>query len=177
MMKHLFTFILVFSGIVVSGQNQQMINSIRSKLTTAKGEQKFHLLNDLAWQYRAAYPDSAVHYAKSAFDLGTQLKLKSHLAQSLNYIGLAYNHRGDPLTAFQYYNRALTTATAQGDVTQLAHANNNIGRLFFEQGLISKSQDYFTKALNTFRAINDSSGLAYTYQSLGTMLNLQKQTE
>jgi tetratricopeptide (TPR) repeat protein len=110
-------------------------------------------------------PDSAISYAKEAYDLGLQLKIKTQLARPLNFAGLGYNYRGDPLTAFQYYNKALTTATLQRDLTQLAHANNNIGRLFFEQGLVVKSHEYFGKALNTFRSINDSSGLAYTYQT------------
>jgi tetratricopeptide (TPR) repeat protein len=173
----LFTLIFIFSGIAAFGQNQQLINTIKSKLARAEGEQRFHLLNDLAWQYRVAYPDSAISYAKEAYDLGLQLKIKTQLARPLNFAGLGYNYRGDPLTAFQYYNKALTTATLQRDLTQLAHANNNIGRLFFEQGLVVKSHEYFGKALNTFRSINDSSGLAYTYQSLGTLLNLQKKSD
>jgi signal transduction histidine kinase len=156
------------------GQNLNLIDSIRHKLSVSEGRQRFNLLNSLAWEYRFAHPDSTVFYSNQAYNLGRKLDLSKGLAQSLNYVGIAYNYKGERLLAFENYNKALQVAIGQRDSLQIAHANNNIGRLFYDQGLLSRSYDYFVKARFIFHAINDSSGLAYAYQSLANLYKTQR---
>lgn len=176
-------FILLMLSICVAAvfttraQNQSLISDIKKKLLHANGKTRYSLLTDLAWQYRVAYPDSTIIYGKEAFTLGQQLNLKDGLARPLNFIGLAYNYRGEPLAAFEFYNQALGIATEQNDLLQIAHSNNNIGRLFSEQGLVAKSEPFFKKALTIFDNIRDSSGLAFAYQSLGTLNRIQNKVE
>lgn len=170
----LILFLTLSFSASVWAQNLQLIDSIRNTLSGAKGKEKFDLLNDLAWEYRWAFPDSTIHYAKIAYNLGEELHLKTDLARPLNFIGVAYNYKGDRLQSFEAYDQALKMSTSQKDSTQIAYSNNNLGRLLFEQGLLSRSYDYFVKALALFEAINDSSGLAYTYQSLANLYKLQR---
>lgn len=155
-------------------QNLQLIDSIKHQLRKVKGHHRFELLNDLAWEYRWAYPDSTIHYAKQANTLGNTLKLSKSMAQPLNFIGVALNYKGDRLAAFEYYEEALNISVIQKDSVQIAHSNNNLGRLFFEQGLLARSYTYFIKALSIFEQINDSTGLAYTYQSLANLYKSQR---
>jgi signal transduction histidine kinase/tetratricopeptide (TPR) repeat protein len=166
--------LFVLKAVGVQAQNLQLIDSIRNQLSNAEGKERFGLLNDLAWEYRWAYPDSTIAYAKKAYGLGQQLKLQTGLARSLNFLGVAYNYKGNRLAAFESYDNALKVAALQKDSTQIAYSNNNIGRLFFEQGLLSRSYQYFIKALSIFNGIKDSSGLAYTYQSLANLYKSQK---
>jgi signal transduction histidine kinase len=161
----------------VQGQNLQLIDSIRTLLSDAENKQRFDLLNDLAWEYRGAYPDSTIAYARKAYALGQTLKLQTGLARSLNFLGVAHNYKGNRLASFESYDSALKVASSQNDSTQIAYSNNNIGRLFFEQGLLSRSYQYFVRALAIFEAIKDSSGLAYTYQSLANLYKSQKDHE
>lgn len=44
-------------------QNLPLIDSIKTSLSNAKGKERFDLLNDLAWEYRFAYPDSTIFLA------------------------------------------------------------------------------------------------------------------
>ena len=164
---------LLFFAIVCSGQNRHLIDSIRQGLRHAEGERKFELLNDLAWEYRFANPDSTIIYSTQSYKLGQKLHLGTGLAKPLSFIGIAKNYQGDRLTAFEYYTKALNTAIGQKDSLQIAHANNNLGRLFYEQGLLSRSYDYLAKARLVFEAIKDSSGLAYVYQSLANLYKTQ----
>ncbi|MBL7857846.1 MAG: tetratricopeptide repeat protein [Cyclobacteriaceae bacterium] len=177
MRNSLFTVFLMFLITLASGQNLQLIDSIQHQLVQATGERKYDLLNDLAWEYRWAFPDSTIIYATQADQLGAKLSLKTNRARSLNFIGVAYNYKGDRLQAYDYYNRALALATTQFDSLQIAHSNNNIGRLLFDQGLLAKSYDYFVSALTIFKALNDPSGLAYTYQSLANLYKSQRDFE
>lgn len=157
-----------------SAQNLQLIDSLKELVAVAKDQRKFELLNDLAWEYRWAYPDSTIIYAKQASLLGTQLNLGKSMAEPINFMGVALNYKGDRIGAFEHYEEALRISTVQQDSVQIAHSNNNIGRLFFEQGLLSRSYSYFIKALGIFEKINDSTGLAYTYQSLANLYKSQR---
>jgi signal transduction histidine kinase len=167
-------FLLVNCSFSVSAQNLQLIDSLKTQLVSAEGKNRFDLLGDLAWEYRWAYPDSTIFYADQAHTLGVKLKLKKGLAEPLNFIGVAYNYKGERILSFEHYEKALTVSTEEGDSLQVAYSNNNLGRLFFEQGLLSRSYDYFVRALAIFEALGDSSGLAYTYQSLANLYKSQR---
>ena len=175
MLKRLFIlFCLLWIGEASLAQNLPLIDSIRTSLALAEGPRRFDLLNDLAWEYRFAYPDSTIEYSKKAYDFGKSISLSKGLARSLNILGVALNYKGDRLPAFEQYSRAHDLAIQQNDSLQIAHTNNNIGRLFYEQGLLPRSYDYFVKARSIFTSLNDSSGLAYTYQSLGNLYKSQR---
>lgn len=157
----------------LQGQNLQLIDRYKLQLKTADDSTRFHLLNDLAWEYRFAYPDSTIHYSQKAHTLGSSLRLKKGMARSINLIGLAFNYKGERLPAFDHYTRALQIAAGQNDSLQIAHANNNIGRLFYDQGLLARSYQHFIKAQDIFQALNDSSGMAYSLQSLANLYKLE----
>ena len=173
-MKYLFLSIFLGAAAVAHGQNMDLIKSIRKDLEGSNNEKRFHLLCRLAWEYRWAYPDSTIMYASQAYVLGQNLKLTKEIAEPLNFIGVAYNYKGDRLQAYEYYDKALKTSSAQADSAQIAHSNNNLGRLFFEQGVLSRAYDHFVRSLEIFEAIEDSSGLAYTYQSLANLYKSQR---
>lgn len=175
MTKNILVFLtfLAFS-LPAFAQNLQLIDSIRYQLRNAQEQRRFDLLNDLAWEYRWAYPDSTIHYARQASMLGTTLNLSMAMAKPINFIGVALNYKGDRLMAFEHYDQALEISTAQKDSLQIAHSNNNLGRLFFEQGLLARSYAYFVKSLSIFEAIKDPAGLAYTYQSLASLYKTQR---
>ena len=165
---------VVFCSLRGVSQNIHLIDSLRGKVATTEGIAKYTLLNDLAWEYRSAYPDSTVIYAQRAYDLGRQLNLTFGLAEPLNFIGVAYNNKGDKIKAYEFYDEALKVSTLQNDSLQRAFCNNNLGRLFFEQGVLSRAYDYFVQAQALFEDINDPSGLAYTYQSLARLQKSQR---
>lgn len=159
---------VVFLGLMsVRAQNLDKINALRSELAKANSETKqYTLYNNLAWEFRSAFPDSAILYSKLAYEIGLKLK-RPDLAKALNFIGVSYYHKGDNLVAYDFYKEALQWAKANNDSAQLGHAYNNLGRLFLEQGMMPKSIEHLQQAKNIFTAIIDSSGTAYVLQSLG----------
>ncbi|MBA4054630.1 MAG: hypothetical protein C0490_07960 [Marivirga sp.] len=165
---------LVFWSFCAVSQNIQLIDSLRGRISSAEGEARFKLLNDLAWEYRSAYPDSTIFYAQQAHDLGKNLNLTPGLSEPLNFIGVAYNYKGDRIKSYEFYDQALKLSILQNDSLQTAFSNNNLGRLFFEQGILSRAYEYFIQAQAIFEDINDASGLAYTYQSLARLYKSQR---
>ena len=170
----IFLFSLLTICIASFGQNLSLIDSIKHHLASAEGKKRFDLLNDLAWEYRFAYPDSTIYFSNQALELGQKINLPKGMARSINFIGVAFNYKGERLPAFEQYTRANEVAIRQNDSIQIAHSNNNIGRLFFEQGLLGRSYEYFVIARSIFTALNDSIGLAYTYQSIGNLYKSQR---
>jgi signal transduction histidine kinase len=165
--------ILLFPALLV-GQNLRKIDSLKNELPHSSIENRYQLLNALAWEYRFAFPDSTIVYGEKAYLLAIQLRLPSDQARALNYQGVAFNYKGDRLKAYDLYSKALSVSSSQNDSIQIAHSNNNIGRLLFEQGLLSKSYEYYSKSYNIFKKFRDHYGLAYTLQSLGTLQRSQK---
>lgn len=175
MTKKTLIFLAFFAFTIPAlAQNLQLIDSLKRELKDAQAHKRFELLNDLAWEYRWAYPDSTIHYAKQANALGHSLNLTKSMAQPINFMGVALNYKGNRLSAFEHYEEALKISITQNDSVQIAHSNNNLGRLFFEQGLLARSYSYFIKALSIFESINDSTGLAYTFQSLANLYRSQR---
>jgi signal transduction histidine kinase len=169
--------LLLGLSLAAGGQNLELIQRIRKDLSGSQKQERFQLLTDLSWEYRWAYPDSTIYFASQAYELGKNLKLNKGLAEPLNFIGVAYNYKGDRIQAYDFYDQALKTSTLQKDSGQIAYSNNNLGRLFFEQGVLSRSYEYFIRSLAIFEAIDDSSGLAYTYQSLANLYKIQRDFE
>lgn len=168
----LLAFVIYYSN--AGAQDAARISALRDELTDARKEQRFELLNQLAWEYRSAFPDSAIKYGEEALRLGRQLKLSKGMATCHNYIGLGNYYKGNLVQAFECYDRAMREATISGDSIQLAYANNNIGRLFTEQGMITQSYPYFVRAEALFKATNDRAGTAYVYQSFAGIYRSQK---
>lgn len=161
---------IVFS---VSAQDLERIGSLRNKLKSLEGNKKVDVLNELAWEYRSAFPDSAIVYAQQALDLNRSLGLAKGAATSLNYIGLGNYYKGNLVRAFEFYSRAEEEAVKTSDSVELGYAQNNIGRLFAEQGMLTQSYPYFVKAESNFKAAGDSSGVAYVYQSFASLYKTQ----
>ena len=174
MKKILGIFFLLFAPALLVAQNMQKIDSLKNKLKQPAAQNRCELLNNLAWEFRFAYPDSTIIYGEQAYALGNELHLTTDQARSLNYVGVAYNYKGERLKAYDFFTQALDVGTRQNDSAQVAHANNNLGRLFFEQGILAKAYDDFIKSYTIFKKTGDHSGLAYTLQSLGTLQRSQK---
>ncbi len=155
-------------------QNRTLIDSLKKELNASTPDKQFGLLNSIGWEYRFSNPDSTIYFSQKAYDFGQRSGVKNDLAKSLNFIGVAYNYKGDRLKSFEYYQKAITVAESQNDSVQMAYSNNNIGRLLFEQGVLPKSFNYYVKALKLFNATSDSSGIAYVKQSMANLYRLQQ---
>ena len=177
MVKYVLLTLFALQTFLAAGQNLELIKKLKQEIATAPSEKRFELMSNLAWEYRWAYPDSTIFYGEQAYELGKNLQVKKNLSEPLNFIGVAYNYKGNRLKAYEYYDLALKVSTEQGDSIQVAYSNNNLGRLFFEQGVLGRSYDYFIQALALFETVGDSSGLAYTYQSLANLYKIQRDFE
>lgn len=173
-MKKFYTYILFLAAISsVFGQHVYHIDSLYTSLQKEKGVGRADIYNALAWEYRKAYPDSTIFYSNKAIDLLQSLNKEERIAQSLNYIGIAYHYKGDQVKSFDYYHMAMDKAIQHVDSLQYAHSLNSLGRLFLTQGDFVKSYDYYFTSLGIFEQLNDEEGLSYSYKSLSDLYQTQ----
>jgi signal transduction histidine kinase len=156
------------------GQNVSLLDSLHRKLKKSTGVERFHLLNDIGFEYRLSYPDSTIHYCNEAYTLGLELKLDKELSRSLSFIGLANAYKGDYKSSFEFHLKSVEVAREQDDSIQLAFCYNNFGRLFYDQGDMTRAYDNFIKAQAIFEELADPIGLAYVYRSLSNIFRSQQ---
>lgn len=166
--------LILFLSLDLEAQDLEKIASLRNQVKSANGKAKFDLLNQIAFEYRSSFPDSAIAYGLKAVDFGRDVGIRKGLATSFNYIGLGNYYKGNLVRAFEYYEQAEQEATNVTDSVQLGYAENNIGRLFAEQGMLTQSYPYFARAEAIFRHAGDSSGLAYVYQSFASLYKTEQ---
>lgn len=165
MFRSVVVILLLFATVNSFGQNASLIRKLRKDLRSSNEQQQYEILTQLAWEYRASHPDSGIYFGLKAHALGLKLG-RNDTAKPLNFTGLAYNHKGNHLDAYDYYTRALETAQNDQDSLQIAHACNNLGRLCMEQGLLTRAHGYLNRSKTIFDRLNDYPSLAYVYQSL-----------
>src|SRR5882757_139617 len=106
MNKILGLFLLLVVPASLVAQNMQKIDSLKNKLKQLSTPNRYDLLTNLAWEFRFAYPDSTIIYGEQAYTLANELHLTTDQARSLNYVGVAYNYKGERLKAYDFFTKA-----------------------------------------------------------------------
>lgn len=167
-------FLLLLLAVTsLEAQDFSRIDSLKRKLSSSGGIERYTLLNDIGFAYRLSYPDSTIWYCKRAYDLGLQLELKKDLSKPLSFIGLANAYKGDYKQSVDYHSKAIEVALEQQDSIQLGYSYNNFGRLFFDQGDMARAYKNLVLSQVIFEKINDPTGLAYVYRSLANVYKSQ----
>lgn len=173
-------FLLLLLSLIVGtawGQDLTRIIEKKKALETSKGQTRAKILNQIAFEFRNSIPDSTIYFCKQSLSIAESIKDKSLVAESYNFMGLAYAYKGMPKEAMDYYNRALDMANSARDSLQVAYSLNNRGRLFFELADLKRAYENFTKSQLIFESLQNKEGLSYIYRSLSDLFRSQHDYE
>ena len=106
-MKTFLSIIFLTASVSLFSQNTR-IDSLRQKLSHAKGHERILALNDLAYAYIDF--DKSISLANEALSLAQIQKCKDTKARSYNIIGKAYYVSNNFKVADEYYNKGISTA-------------------------------------------------------------------
>jgi len=162
-------------ALTATGQNLNVIDSLRNSLRDEATEAQFDLLNAIGFEYRYSYPDSTIIYCSRAFELGKQIEVQKNLSKPLSFIGLAYANKGVYNKSAEYHERAIEVAIDQQDSVQLGFGYNNLGRMYFDGGDLVRASDNLVRARDIFEVLQEKLGLAYVYRSLANLYKSQNQ--
>lgn len=172
----LFSWLLLIAT-NATGQNLDLVDSLRRRLGNVTLKEKFDLYNAIGFEFRYSFPDSTIYYCTEAFEIGKEIDLPKELSKPLSFVGLAYSYKGDYKNAFRYHLQSIDMAMEQSDSLQLAYCYNNLGRMFFDQGDLVRAFDNLIRSRKIFEPLGDKSGLAYVYRSLANLYSSQKDFE
>ncbi|WMN07991.1 tetratricopeptide repeat protein [Marivirga arenosa] len=160
------------------GQNQQLIDSLKSSIEKSAPTERVEIYNQLAWEYRKSFPDSTIFFSEKAIELvKSKPELSESIAKSINFKGVGHFYEGENIKAFETYKQAKDSALIYGDSLQYAYALNNIGRIYFNQGNYVSAYDNFFRALEIFEVLNDIQSMSYGYKSLAELYQTQNNLE
>ena len=173
--KVAFVIVLLMSvnALNVVAQNLNVIDSLKSHLSSQSESEQFETLNAIGFEYRYSYPDSTIYYCARAYDLGKSIELSKNLSKPLSFIGLAYANKGEYSKSAEYHDQAIEVARNQQDSVQLGFGYNNLGRMFFDGGDLLRAFNNFIYSKDIFEALQEKSGLAYVYRSLANIYKSQ----
>ncbi|MBN4062098.1 tetratricopeptide repeat protein [Bacteroidales bacterium AH-315-I05] len=152
----------------VTGQNQQIIDSLKNKLEKAKEDtNKVNILNALSSEQAQSNYQKSLEFAIEALSLSEVLGFKKGKGNSLNNIGVAHYKKGNYNESIEYFLDALKIREKIKDEKGIAAIYNNIGGIYTNQGDYKKAADHFESAMQLFEHLNDKKGIASCANNLG----------
>lgn len=131
-------------------------------------------LNDIGYKLYSTYPDSTLHYANLAIELGKKINDQRGIAYGHRVLGIYHDVTGDFPSAFDAYNTSLSIYTQLGDKSGISSCLNNLGVVYYDQGNYSKALEYFFESLKIEEEINNQSGIANSLNNIGLIHDAMK---
>src|SRR5690554_4848522 len=143
------TILLLMLSLIVTGQNQQKVDSLKNALlrgpdnTTLKSE----ILLALTDQLINNKPNEALDYATEALSIAEKNNLSKVVSKSLNKITAIYWSKGELKLAMDFANRAMQKAKDNHHTIEVIIAKRNFGRIYNSLGDYDRSSKYFFECL------------------------------
>lgn len=164
-----FLFLVSFNA---SAQNGNL-DSLRQRVTSAKGRDKVVALLDLAWEERFANADTARRHAAQALSMAREGKFRDLEAEALNHIGVSHEAQGNYNEALTYELQALAIRKELGDDSKTANTLNTLGIIYDEKGDYKTALEYYFDARKTYERLGDESKIAMVLTNIGIVFRAQ----
>ncbi|MEP1095882.1 MAG: tetratricopeptide repeat protein [Cyclobacteriaceae bacterium] len=163
--RSLLFFILVLTSVIALPQTR--LDSLKSLLENAVGNDRNQLLIQVAKEYSESSPDSAVLFANQALE--HSISTDNELVQARVYVVLSstYSNKGDYDQSVDLALRALKLAEVVKDTISIIDACNNLGIDFMFTADYLTSYQYFNRVRDLSELSRDSVRLGHAYNNLG----------
>ncbi|MBU2466051.1 MAG: hypothetical protein KJ615_06865, partial [Bacteroidetes bacterium] len=157
-------FLLISSSIAADESD-----SLAFKLNTAKGEDRFDILLDLAYYHLQRTPQATITYGMEALAFARNngddlLKMKA-----LNTIGQGYQYTGNLDSALLLINQAYAYANIIGSTKAKAAILYNLGTINTDKGDYRKALENHLASLKLEEMMNNDRGVAISLLEIGSL--------
>ncbi len=167
-------FLLIISCVTYGQKKSKVADSLKVLLQSSTDTIRVKLLNDIAYQYLADFPEEASKYANDALLQSQNINYTNGEITAINHLGLSYYYRSNYDKALEYFNKALVISRVEGSKFKEAVTYNNIGLVYDDKADYNKALDNYFKALNLAEKNNDkrlvaniTNNVAVIYQNQG----------
>ncbi len=157
-------FLCLITFQVFSSDN---VDSLESRLATAKGREKVDILNKIYIAYIQSDPTKALEYSKEALSLATVIDYPRGRAAALNNIGVVYKNQGVYDKALDHYIESIRISTDLEDNMLLASTMNNIGTVYSLKQTYDKALIYFIESYEIFVRLGKKDQIMSALNNIG----------
>jgi tetratricopeptide (TPR) repeat protein len=118
---------------------------------------------------RDSLSNLAIVYLKLALEMAERVSNKPAASMNNGNIGNAYYSRGDTVTAFQYYNKAIAIDKSINNITGLADQYCNFGWLYYESKKYKESEAYTKRSIELCDSLGKLNALFNVYENLSIL--------
>ena len=144
------------------------ISVIEKKLSTATGQNKLAILNELAEIFLNTSPEKAIEFAEQAIESSIQLKDRKQESIALHHKGKGLWVLGRHEKAKENYTESLAIAEELGYKTGIAVCYNSIGISHATENNHDLALEFFLKSLRAHEESDNRKGIATGQNSIGT---------
>ena len=154
MLRTILLVTLFFLAPYIYSQTDSRVDSLVSRLTLAKDEEKILIMLELSDHF--ILEDEGLMYATKAYELARRKKDLASVAEALNALGKYYLNAYDEIKALEYFLQALKVSEENQINVSKGKALRYIGRTYFYLDSIEKSELYTQKTLEFSHLIKDN---------------------
>lgn len=170
----LFLFIsLLFLPFFANTQTKQ-VDSLYNLAQSASGPKQVGLYATLASLTRNSNPDTAIFFAREAYELAEQSDNNQSKLLAYLIMGNVLHVRGSYDLSGKYYKQALELADKEKNDSLKAVALNGIGAMLWQTGKHAESLENHFKSLRIREKINDIKGIIISNNSIGMVYQSQE---
>ena len=171
-----FFFGICCSLISIAGAQNPRLDSLLLVSKSQKSDALIQTYNEISWEYRNSSADSALHYARLAYQISKDGANQLGEAQSLNSIAAAFEATGVLDSAEVYHNRGLNIKLAINDTIGIADTYNNLGIIHDTRGDFSKALQNYFLALGIYeKHATDENKVPMVLVNIGIVYKKQKE--
>lgn len=155
---------------LVNGQNQKRVDSLLQVVSTQKDTLQIISYAMLWVEYLYVDPLASKPYLDSTIVLAKQLKNKSFIARTNNYLGVYYNMTSQYEKSDSIYDAVINMYTELGDTAQVCAALNNKANTLRSLGRYNACLEVHLKSLKLKEMIGDTEeSIAASYWNIGNI--------
>jgi PAS domain S-box-containing protein len=163
---------LVVFGFALSSkaETQQIIDSLVSRLETARGKEKLAAYSEIIKNYRNLDPEKGIEYARSALRLADSLQDLRSSGFIMNEQGVCFRKLNIYEEALRLHFDALRIFDQLNDSMGTAYTFANIGMVYFFFRDYQSALDYQYRSLLIKEYLKDEAQIAYSQNNIGMVL-------
>ena len=168
-MNRIFSILLLIFLVTFNQKAHSNIDSLKTLLNKANGEQKVVLCRKICSNYIGNSDDSALHYANIGLGLARKLEIKTQEGYILINIGNVFLGKGNFDKSLENYIAADKLFQLVKDQKGMILASMDMGLVFDEQNLFDKALEQYDKALILSKKSGDKKSYADCLNLLGSL--------
>jgi signal transduction histidine kinase len=146
---------------------QSRLDSLTKVLESTPEPEKIMVYQEIILALWLNHPDSAMHYAKKAFELSKHTDDIRTKAIATRLLGGVHYYKGNYDSTIRYSHESYALSELSKDSTLMTSAMNNIGLAYYNVGSYPEALEFLLRALNLKIRIHQNYGLAQTMNNIG----------